>query len=264
MATIGNRGDCRCRRSSTCRSGSLAGATIEVWKAWLTGNGDHVVAGFQEDFHGLLDGLARAADHRLAVAVDVGDHHVAVDRLQDSLDFFERRKDRGHPAVVFHRHSGHSAAAGADGFQRILEGKGAGRDQRAVFAQAVSHGHVGLDAVSGQQPGQRQIGGQHGRLSDRGLAQILFGLGDGVGVGLVDEDELAERLAEQGRHDAVGFGKGFGHDRFGGAERLEHVDVLRALAGIQERHLGRGTVAAEDALRAQSFPDRRPGWPPAP
>ena len=29
----------RCRRSSIRRSGSLAGATIEVWKAWLTGKG---------------------------------------------------------------------------------------------------------------------------------------------------------------------------------------------------------------------------------
>ena len=38
------------------------------------------------------------------IAVDVGDHHVAVDRLQDSLDFVERRKHGRHPAVVFHRH----------------------------------------------------------------------------------------------------------------------------------------------------------------
>ena len=89
------------------------------------------------------------------LAVDVGDHHVAVDRLQDSLDFLERRKDRRHPAVVVHRHARHFTAAGADGFQRVLEGKGAGGNQRAVFAQAVSHRHVGLDAVSGQEPGQR-------------------------------------------------------------------------------------------------------------
>ena len=38
---------------------------------------------------------------------------------------------------------------------------------------------------------------------------------------------------------------------------LEHIHVLRALAGIEERHLGRGTVTAEDALGAQSFPDAR-------
>ena len=37
----------------------------------------------------------------------------------------------------------------------------------------------------------------------------------------------------------------------------EHIRVLRALAGIQERHLGRGTVTPEDALCAQSFPHGR-------
>ena len=150
-----------------------------------------------------------------------------------------------------------SAAAGADRFQRVCEGKRAGRNQRAVFAQAVSHRHVGLDAVSGQQPRQRKIDGQHGRLRDRGLAQIVFGLGDGVGVSLVDEDELAERLAQQRSHHAIRFGKSLGHDRFGGAQRLEHVDVLRTLAGIEERNLGRRAVTAEDALRAQCLPDRR-------
>jgi hypothetical protein len=98
--------------------------------------------------------------------------------------------------------------------------EGAGGDQRSVFAQAVSHGHVGLDAVSGQEPGQRQIGRQHGGLRNGGLAQIVFGLGDSVGVGRVHEDELAERLAEQRGHHAIGFGKSFSHDRFGCAERL--------------------------------------------
>ena len=30
--------------------------------------------------------VAGAADHRLTLAVDIGDHHVAVDRLEDSFD----------------------------------------------------------------------------------------------------------------------------------------------------------------------------------
>ena len=155
---------------------------------------------------------------RLAVAVDIGDHHIAVDGLQDSLDFFQRSKHSRHAAVVVHRYLGHSAAASADGLQRVVKGKAAGRNQRSVFAQAVSHRHVGLDAIGGQEAGQRDIGCQHGWLSDLGLAQIFFGLGDGAGVGLVNEDELAERLAEQRGHDAIGFGKGLGHNWFGGAE----------------------------------------------
>ena len=83
-------------------------------------------------------------------------------------------------------------------------------------------------------------------------------LATAFGVGFVDEDEVAERLAQQRRHDAIGFGEGLGHDRLGRAQRLQHVHVLRALAGVQERHLGRGAVAAEDALRAQAF--QIAGW----
>ena len=33
------RGGCICRCDSISRSGSLAGATIDVWNAWLTGSG---------------------------------------------------------------------------------------------------------------------------------------------------------------------------------------------------------------------------------
>ena len=205
----------------------------------------------------MLDGFARAADDRLPVAVDVGDHHVAGHGLQDSLDFLQRGKHCGHAALVFRSKAGHFTAAGADGFECVRKGKCVGGKQRSVFAQAVSYGEVWRDAISGQQPGQRQIGRQHGRLSDGSLAQIVFGLGHGGGVGLVHEDKFAERLAQQRRHHAIGFGKNFRHNRLHCAEWLQHVHVLRALAGIQERHLGRGTVATEDALRAQSFPYRR-------
>ena len=120
----------------------------------------------------------------------------------------------------------------------------------------MSHGHVGLDAVGGQQPGQSQVDGQHRGLSDLGLAQIFFSFRDGLCVGWIDEDELAERLAQQRGHNAIRFGKKFGHNWFGGAKRLDHVDVLRALAGIQERHLRSRAVSAKDALRTQGFPDR--------
>ncbi len=95
----------------------------------------------------------------------------------------QRRKHSGHLSLVCYGHAGHAATAGADGIQRILEGQSAGGDQCSVLSQAVSHGHVGLNAVSGQQPGQGEINGQHGRLSNSGLAQIFVGFGDGGGVG---------------------------------------------------------------------------------
>ena len=156
----------------------------------------YVIASLQEDLHGLFDCFAGAADDRLLPAVYVGDHNVAVNGLQYSLDFSKRRKDGRHLSGVFHRHARHAATAGTDGSQCVLEGERAGCNQGAVFAQAMSHGHVGLDAVSGQQTGQSQVDGQDGGLSDLGLAQIFFGLRDGVLVGLVNEDELAQRLAE--------------------------------------------------------------------
>src|SRR5208337_4876533 len=111
-------------------------------------------------------------------------------RLQDSLDFFKRSKNRGHSAVVVHRHLRHSAAASADGFERVNKGERAGGNQGSVFAQAVSHREVGFDAVSGQEAGQREVDCQHGGLSDFGLAQIVFGLGNGVGVGVIDENKF--------------------------------------------------------------------------
>ena len=89
--------------------------------------GHGVVAGFQECFDRLLDCLTRPADHRLAVAVDIGGHYIAVDRLQNPLDFLQWRKHGRHSAVVFERHVGHFAAAGADGFHGVREGQGAGR-----------------------------------------------------------------------------------------------------------------------------------------
>ncbi len=63
----------------------------------------------------------------------------------------------------------------------------------------------------------------------------------------VDEDVIGQRLAEQRRHDLVGLGERLRHDGLGVTELVEHVDVLRALPGVEERDLGRGAVAEEDA-----------------
>jgi hypothetical protein len=92
---------------------------------------------------------ATLADDRLPVTVDIGDHHVTTDRLQDPLDFLQGRKNCCHAAIVFHRHSSHLAPAGTDRLQSIFEGQSAGRDQCSVFTQAVPHGHVGLNTVCG-------------------------------------------------------------------------------------------------------------------
>ena len=168
------------------------------------------VASFLKNFHGLRHGISRAADHRLMLTVDIGDYDVALHRFQDSLDFFQGREDGCHLAFVGYSHAGHSTAAGADSFQRILEGQSASSYQCSVFAQAVAHGHIGLNAISGEEAGECEIDSQHDRLSNSGLTQIIFGLGDGDRIGCVDENKFGERLAQQWRHHAIGFGKSRG------------------------------------------------------
>ena len=59
--------------------------------------------------HRRLHGRRRAADHRLAVAVDVGHYHVAVDRSKHALDLLERSENCRHQAVVAHRDAAHLA-----------------------------------------------------------------------------------------------------------------------------------------------------------
>ena len=142
---------------------------------------------------------------------------------------------------------GHLAAAGADGLERRRERQRPGRHQGAVLAQAVTHHEVGLDAVGGEQPGEREIDGQHGGLGDLGAAQIRFGGGDGVGVAGIDEEIGRQRPAEQRGHHGVRLVEGVGDDRLGVAQLGQHVGVLRALAGVQEGDLRGRTAAAEDA-----------------
>ena len=218
--------------------------------------GRHVVSRLQERRHRLFDGATGAADHGLLVAIVVCDHHVPVDGLQNPLDLRERGEHSRHPAVIRHRDARHLAAAGADRFERVGERQGPGGDQRAVLAQTVPHGHIGPYAVSIQQTGEGQIGGEHRRLGNRGLAQVLFGARHCAGIRRIDKDVLAQRLAEEGRHHLVGLFEGACHDRFCRAQAAQHVDVLRSLAGIQKRYLRGGPMAAEDALRAQRLPDR--------
>ena len=207
--------------------------------------------------HRGLDGARRAADHRLRHRVDVGDHDVAVARVDHALDLLERAHHRRHRAVVLDLQVRHLAPARAHRFERGLEGQRPGGDQRAVFAEAVAHHHVGPDAIGGEQPLQRQIGGEQRRLRDLGLAQVLLELSDGRLVGGVDEDVGAERTPEQRRHHRVGAAERVGDERLVPAQHVEHVHVLRALAGVEEGHLGRRPAADEGALLAQHAEQRR-------
>ena len=151
------------------RSGSLAGATIEVWKAWLTGS---MAVWKSRCWHfstAAVDRGRGSADDRLRRGVDVGDHDVAVGLGDDLLDLVQRCEHGGHRPVVLHRQMGHLAAPGADRLERGRERQRPGGDQGAVLAQAVAHHEVGLDAVGGEQSGEGEVDRQHGGLGDLGL-----------------------------------------------------------------------------------------------
>ena len=214
------------------------------------------VARLLECLHGLFDPGGAAADDGLLGAVDVGDDDVIVDRPEDLLDFVDRAEGGRHQAVVLHGALGHLVAARADGLERVFEGDGPGRHQRAVFPEAVPHDHVGSDPVGADQPCQGRLRGQHRRLRDRRLLQAVFRLPHRRLVRFVKVDAVRKAAAEQRRHRAVGLREHLRHDRFGVPERPQHVDVLRPLPREQESDLGRRPFPVIDSLGTQRLPSR--------
>ena len=61
----------------------------------------------------------------------------------------------------------------------------------------------GLDTVSGQQAGKREINGKDGRLSDRRLAKIFVSLSDGDRIFLIHKNKICKWLSEQGCHHTI-------------------------------------------------------------
>ena len=98
---------------------------------------------------------------------------------------------------------------------------------------------------------------------DLGAAQLLLGARHRRRVRRVGEDDVGQPPAlEQRRHDRVGLLEELGDHRLAPAQLGEHVRVLRALAGVEERHLARG-CRCRGRCRARAAPARRPGCPPA-
>jgi hypothetical protein len=218
---------------------------------------DRVDALRHERLDGALHRCGGPADHRLARAVDVGDDDAGVDRGHDALDLLQRAEDRRECPVVGDRDRRHLLAAGADGHQGGLERHRARRHQRAVLPEAVAHDHVGTQVVAAEKPGEGEIGREDRRLGDLGAGQLLLQGAHGVGVALVDEDVRRQRPAEHRRHDPVRLRERVRDHRHLGAQRLQHVDVLRALPGVEEGDLRGRPPTEEHALRAEHLPQRR-------
>jgi hypothetical protein len=94
-------------------------------------------------------------------------------------------------------------------------------------------------------------------LGDGRLPEMLLRLRHGARFRRVDEHVIGEGLAEQRRHDPIGLGEDLLHHGLGGGQILQHVHVLRALTGVEERDLRRGSLAQEQPLAAQRFPRDR-------
>ena len=218
---------------------------------------DRLHVGGGECVDGCEHGVGGAADHRLVVGVDVGDDDVPGGLVDDSFDLVQRTEHGRHRAVVFDRQCGHLTTTGTHRLERGGEGERPGGDERAVLAQAVSHHHVGLHSVRGEQSADARIGREDGGLGDLGLQQLLLELSDRVGIVTVDEDVRRQRAAQQWGHHVVGLTERLGDDRLARAQLVEHVDVLRALTGVEERHLRGGAATDEHALLAQHPVDRR-------
>ncbi len=204
--------------------------------------------------HRSAHGLGGAADDAFLRAVHVGHDDVAVHRVHDGRDLVQGTEDRGHEPVVVGGQAGHGLAAGADRTEGVAEADGVCGDQGPVLPQGVAHHHVGLDAVRAEQPGECRVDGEHRRLGDGRLAQILLGLPYRLLVTAVHEDARAEGTPEGRRHGGVGLVEGLGHDGLSCPELLEHAHVLGTLSGEEERHLSRRAPTEVDAF----VPERAP------
>ena len=131
-----------------------------------------------EHLDGIVHRFAGAGDDRLGRAVFVGYGHIPVDADEFRFYAVHGRGDGGHLAVVFHFNFGHYLPAGAHGFEAVFKIKNTGSHGRGVFAQAVAHHHIRLDAERGQQAHHGDIGRQHGGLGHFGLFNGGFAHGD--------------------------------------------------------------------------------------
>ena len=132
--------------------------------------------------YGVVNGFAGPGNDRLRGAVFVGHGHITANACKLRLYFFHRGGNRGHFAVVFYADFAHHFATRADGFEAVFKIKNAGGYSGRVFAQAVAHHHVWLNAKGREQTHHGNIGREYGGLGhfgflNGGLAHgnLLFG-----------------------------------------------------------------------------------------
>ena len=208
-----------------------------------------------EKANGLLNRRAFAANHGLAVAVDVRRDHVAVNRIDGRLNHIEGCHHRSHPAIVAHTHLGHLGPACSGSLKRLGERHNPGGNQRPILAQRVAHHHIGPHAVLTQQRQKRHIKREHRRLRDRRLHQGALGLFQHCRVAAIHKEEIGKRSPQNGRHHRVRLLEDIGDSGRKPHQFRAHVEILAALPGEEKRDFaGRLARTTEHTLRGQRLP----------
>ncbi len=179
--------------------------------------------GFRE-FDRAIHGAGMPRDHHLVGRIQIGGaHHLALRGVaQHGVEFtLGELEDRGHGADARRDSLLHVAAALTDQLDCVGEIESAGRDQRGVFAQAVTGDVIGLDASFPQHSGRGGRDRQQRRLGILGQLEGVFG---------TPEAEFGQRKAERG----VGFVKDLSRNSEIVSQALAHTGELRSLAGKNE------------------------------
>ena len=193
----------------------------------------------------LDDGLARARNHGLQRAVPVRDGDGAGDRAQHRLHCLGRRRDRSHrTGAAPLAKTCHRDAARVGQAYRFAEREDAGGDERAVLAEAVPRGDVGLQPCCGKQTVERDARRDDDRLDDLAAREHRVDLARVPPV--AGEDELLEWRGEEPGECCVRFAERRAHELVPLVQIVQHVRVVAALAGEEHREPA-GTLGLDQA-----------------
>ncbi len=182
-----------------------------------------------QSFDHLQHGMLLAGDHGLLRPVDGGNRDDVAELCQ-RLPHSRLSSLHGKHAAAL-RQVLHQPASGCDQLQAIFPGKHAGGASSGELTHAVSQHEVRFDAPRRPQLIKSILDREQGRLSERGLMQLLF-----PGRIFVEHGQqgLWQVIAENLIAGIQRLAKG----RLAFVQRPSHPQVLRSLAGKQEGDLG--------------------------
>ncbi len=176
------------------------------------------------------DGVGGPGDHHGRRAVDGGDGDPVAER---GTHVVLARGDREHRPAVGQRL--HEPAPGGDQFGGVGEGEDPGGVGGGELPDGVPGDRVRAQAPGGEQPVQRHLDGEQGRLGELGAVQQRRLVGAGVGV-----EQRAQRPGQVRVQRGARLRQRVGVDRVRGGQLPTHAGPLRALPGEEVRDPGSG------------------------